>query len=143
MLIGFPKSAQLQSSRSIIFQTKRNTQIGGHTIRFMICRKQYQSSVHWGLVLFSTYHETDRMPANLSVSLCLKYNAPAWLQLSTLWETNQQLFISYAPSTRRCWALSFESPDSTNHPQIWILTLPASQNSIKNFPLPLHEGQRS
>ena len=28
-----------------IFQTKRNTQIGGHTIRFMICRKQYQSSV--------------------------------------------------------------------------------------------------
>ena len=39
--------------------------------------------------------------------------------------------------------LSFESPDSTNHPQIWILTLPASRNSIKNFPLPLHEGQRS
>ena len=95
MLLGFPKSAQLQSSRSIIFQTKRNTQIGGHTIRFMICRKQYQSSVHWGLVLFSTYHETDRMPANLSVSLCLKYNAPAWLQLSTLWETKQQLFIIY------------------------------------------------
>ena len=28
-----------------IFQTKRNTQIGGQTIRFMICRKQYQSSV--------------------------------------------------------------------------------------------------
>ena len=26
-----------------------------------------------GLVLFSTYHETDRLPANLSVSLCLKY----------------------------------------------------------------------
>ena len=29
-----------------LFQTKRNTQIGGQTIRFMIiCRKQYQSSV--------------------------------------------------------------------------------------------------
>ena len=26
------------------------------------------------MVLFSTYHETDRLPANLSVSLCLKYN---------------------------------------------------------------------
>ena len=44
-MLGFPNSVQLQSSRSIIFHTKRNIQIGGQTIRFVIYRKQYQSSV--------------------------------------------------------------------------------------------------
>ena len=44
-----------------LFQTKRNTQLGGQTIRFMIiCRKQYQS-VHYYLYSI-LYFKLDEIP---------------------------------------------------------------------------------